>query len=79
LLENAAMSTKRFAAVPKPVETPHDFLAALRARVGAEQAFDALSPSHRKEYVTWIEGAKKPETRARRIEKAVHMILECGK
>lgn len=33
------------------------------------RVFDAMSYTHRKEYVQWVEGAKKPETRMRRIEK----------
>jgi uncharacterized protein YdeI (YjbR/CyaY-like superfamily) len=36
--------------------------------------FATLSYSHKKEYVDWIESAKKPETRASRIEKAITMI-----
>lgn len=31
------------------------------------RTYDAMSYSHRKEYVQWIEGAKRPETRSRRI------------
>ena len=34
-------------------------------------AFDALSFTRRKEYAVAVEGAKKPETRRARIEKAV--------
>ena len=38
--------------------------------------FEALAPSHRKEYVRWITEAKKPETRAKRVGEAVAMIAE---
>jgi uncharacterized protein YdeI (YjbR/CyaY-like superfamily) len=55
---------------------PADFAAALRKVRGAMAQFDAMSPSHRKEYLLWITEAKKDETRARRIEKAVGMIAE---
>ena len=34
---------------------------------GLSPKFAALSPSHQREYLTWIAGAKKPETRERRI------------
>jgi uncharacterized protein YdeI (YjbR/CyaY-like superfamily) len=44
-----------------------DVLDALRASPEAEAAFNALPPSHRAEYLTWIDESKKPETRARRI------------
>jgi uncharacterized protein YdeI (YjbR/CyaY-like superfamily) len=40
----------------------------------AKTAFDLLSYSNQKEYVTWITEAKKEETRARRIEKAIEML-----
>jgi len=40
------------------------------------EAWDKFSPSHRKEYVRWIEEAKKPETRAARVAKAIGMIEE---
>jgi uncharacterized protein YdeI (YjbR/CyaY-like superfamily) len=33
-----------------------------------------MAPSYRKEYVGWIEEARKAETRARRLEKAIEMI-----
>jgi hypothetical protein len=58
---------------PREVEVPKDFAAALK-NAGARAAFDALSFSHRKEHVRAIEEAKAPETRARRIEKAVATI-----
>jgi uncharacterized protein YdeI (YjbR/CyaY-like superfamily) len=35
-----------------------------------------MSYTHRKEYADWIEEAKRPETRARRVTKAVGMIRE---
>ena len=59
---------------PREVEVPKDLAAALK-KAGARTAFDALSFSHRKEHVRAIEEAKAPETRARRIEKAVQMVL----
>jgi len=40
------------------------------------RAFDAMPYSHRKEYVQWIEAAKKPETRLRRIEQAREKLRE---
>jgi uncharacterized protein YdeI (YjbR/CyaY-like superfamily) len=35
-----------------------------------------LSYSHKREYVNWIEEAKRAETRQRRIAKAVEMLRE---
>ena len=59
---------------PRDVEVPKDLAAALK-KAGARTAFDALAFTHRKEHVRAIEEAKAPETRARRIEKAVQMVL----
>ena len=36
--------------------------------------FDALSYSHQREYVTWIDEAKKPETRQKRMKAIVTML-----
>jgi hypothetical protein len=59
---------------PRVVTVPADFKRALAASPQARAAFDKLSYTHRKEFVGWVEGAKKEETRARRIEKALAML-----
>jgi len=56
------------------VEAPADLAAALAKSEAARATWGAMAPSHRKEYVGWIEEAKKAETRARRLEKAIEMI-----
>ncbi len=56
---------------PRTVEVPADLKRALRANRSAQAAWDKASYTHRKEYAQAIEDAKKPETRARRIEKAI--------
>ncbi len=56
----------------RTVEVPKDLAAALKAGgAGVQEAFDAMSFTHRKEHVVAIEEAKKPETRARRIAACV--------
>ena len=50
---------------------PADFARALGADPAARDAYDRLAYSHKREHVRAIESAKKPETRKRRIEKAV--------
>jgi hypothetical protein len=57
----------------RTVDVPEDLAAAL-AQAGAREAFDRLAFSHRREHVNAVNDAKKPETRARRIAKAVEMI-----
>ena len=37
----------------------------------ARAAFDAWPPSHRKQYLYWLESTKKPETRQKRIQTIV--------
>lgn len=59
---------------PRVVATPADLAQALNANPAAQTRWDKLSYSHRKEYVEAIEAAKKPETRARRIAKAIEQL-----
>src|SRR6185503_9391547 len=59
---------------PRTVTIPPDLAKALKRQPGALQAFDALSFTHKREHVEAIEEAKKPETRQRRIEKALTML-----
>lgn len=49
---------------------------AIEAEPAAAAGWQSLSYSHQREYQLWIDDAKKPETRARRIAKAVAMLAE---
>jgi hypothetical protein len=60
-------------AAERTVEVPADLAASLE-EAGLREAFDALSYSHRREHVNAINDAKKPETRVRRITKALEMV-----
>jgi uncharacterized protein YdeI (YjbR/CyaY-like superfamily) len=51
-----------------------DFAHALDADPVARAAYDRLSYGHKREHVLAIDGAKKAETRMRRIEKALAML-----
>lgn len=59
---------------PRTVETPADLAAAIAAVPGLTQVWDALAFTHKREHVDAVVAAKKPETRGRRIEKAVEML-----
>lgn len=59
---------------PRTITPPDDFARALKANKTARAMWDKLSYTHRKEHVGAIEEAKKPETRARRIEKAIAQL-----
>jgi hypothetical protein len=60
--------------VPREVDLPADLADAMDD--AARAAYDALSFTHRKEWVRWVEEAKKPETRAARVEKTVAGLRE---
>jgi hypothetical protein len=60
----------------RTVIVPDDFRQALEKNEVAGEIFDKFAYSHRKEYVQWIEDAKRQETRRNRIEKAVERIAE---
>jgi hypothetical protein len=59
---------------PRIVALPEDFQQALDNNPKAKKIFDKFSYSHIKEYVEWIEDAKKQETRENRVKKAVEQI-----
>jgi len=61
-------------AEPRVVTPPLDLARALKANRAAQAAWEKMPYSHRKAYVEAIEAAKKPETRARRIEKAIETL-----
>jgi hypothetical protein len=59
---------------PEPLpndRVPPELSRALRRNKRAAAAFAALAPSHRREHVGFVTEAKKPETRARRIEQTI--------
>ena len=62
----------------REVAVPGDLAAALARDDAARATFDGLSFTHRKEWVRWIEEAKKPETRATRLARTVES-LHAGK
>jgi uncharacterized protein YdhG (YjbR/CyaY superfamily) len=66
--------TVRLDLAPREVEVPEALATALDADSGAKSAWDALSVSCRREYAQWIADAKREETRAARVAKALPMI-----
>lgn len=57
----------------RTVDVPEDLATALQ-EAGLRESFDKLAYSHRREHVNAINDAKKPETRQRRIDKALEML-----
>jgi hypothetical protein len=60
----------------RTVTIPPDFAAALATDAEAGRVFAKLPYSHQQRHVLAIEGAKTPETRQRRIDKALEMLHE---
>lgn len=77
LQASGVKAAPRAAKPPKPKLTPpEDFLASLKVHPPAAKAFEALSPSHRREYVEWILEAKREATRLQRISIATEWLGE---
>ena len=61
---------------PRTVDVPPDLADALKRDTIASGFFDSLSFTHRKEYVRWINDAKREATRAARVTKTLAMLRE---
>ena len=60
----------------KPVETPDDLLNALKENPHAKKTYLAFSESQKREYVDWLEDAKRPETREKRLLTTLEWLEE---
>ena len=75
-LDARVVATLGPAMSPREVAVPDDLAAAMDD--AARSAFDGLAFTHRKEWVRWVEEARKPETRTARVTKTV-ASLRAGK
>ncbi|MEO6214378.1 MAG: YdeI/OmpD-associated family protein [Vicinamibacterales bacterium] len=76
-LNDAGVKVPRVAKAPKPpLAAPGELVAALKKNRKAQRAWDAFSPSHRREYIEWIVEAKQQATRDRRMATAIEWIVE---
>lgn len=76
-LNQSGVKTPRRPAAPRAsLAVPKELATALARNARAKKAFDAFSPSHRREYLEWITEAKRPETRDRRIATALTWLEE---
>ena len=55
---------------------PDYFVAALKKNKTAQANFEKFSYSHKKEYVEWLTGAKREDTRQKRLQTALAWIAE---
>ena len=61
---------------PRPVVVPEDLSRALARNRKARDTFENFPPSHQREYVEWITGAKRDETRSKRVATALEWLVE---
>ena len=61
---------------PRVLEVPAELKRAFRSEKDAQAFFDKLSYTHQREYVLWINEAKREETRLKRIAKAIEMLKQ---
>jgi len=76
LNETGAKGVMKPAAPKTEIYVPNYFTAALAEHPKAKAAFEAFSPSHRKEYLEWIIEAKTDATRQKRMETAIEWMEE---
>jgi hypothetical protein len=61
---------------PRVIEVPAELKKAFRTEKEAKAFFEKLSYTHQREYVMWINEAKREETRQNRIVKAIEMLKQ---
>ncbi|HUE97985.1 MAG TPA: YdeI/OmpD-associated family protein [Anaerolineales bacterium] len=61
---------------PRVIEISKDLMKELKEDKNAKGFFDKLSYTHQREYVMWINEAKRDETRQNRIVKMIKMLKE---
>ena len=65
--------------VQKPKLTfdmPVEFAEALRKNKRAQETFRKLAPTYQKQYLGWIEVAKRPNTKEKRIKESIRLLAE---
>jgi uncharacterized protein YdeI (YjbR/CyaY-like superfamily) len=70
------LPARKKSAPKKEGPIPPVLAAALKKNKKAQAAFDAFPPSHRREYIAWIDEAKTEETQLRRVATALEWIAE---
>jgi uncharacterized protein YdeI (YjbR/CyaY-like superfamily) len=76
LIDDARPAARPIKHPKPPAIIQDDFAAALKAIPPALTTFDAFPPGQRREYIDWVEEAKRPETRQKRINQAVEWLAE---
>jgi uncharacterized protein YdeI (YjbR/CyaY-like superfamily) len=53
-----------------------EFARALDSNKRAKETFENLAPTYQKQYLRWVDVAKQPETRQKRIEESIRLLAE---
>jgi uncharacterized protein YdeI (YjbR/CyaY-like superfamily) len=75
-LNDAGVKVPRVTKAKKPLAAPPFMLAAIKKNKKAVTAYEAFSPSCKREYIEWITDAKTDATRDRRLATAVEWMAE---
>jgi uncharacterized protein YdeI (YjbR/CyaY-like superfamily) len=59
---------------PSLAKIPEYIQQALNRSPAAGRFFESLAPSYRRLYIGWIDSAKQPTTKMRRLDEAVHLL-----
>ncbi len=73
-LNERGVQKKRTPRGKQTVTVPSDLKAALAKNAKAKKTFENFSYSHKKEYVDWITGAKRDETRTKRLKTTIQWL-----
>jgi uncharacterized protein YdeI (YjbR/CyaY-like superfamily) len=75
-LNASGVKVPRPAGKKRPLVVPKDLGAALRTNAKARATFKSLSRTEQREYVEWIESAKREDTRGRRLATAIEWLAQ---
>ena len=74
--EGVKLPPRKKSAESTSIEVPEYFLNVLKRNKKALSAFEAFSPSHKREYLQWIAEAKTEDTRQKRTATALEWLSE---
>ena len=75
----AAKKSGRWQIDPRPLirlDVPQDLSAAFARNSAARNFFESLAPTYQKHFLGWLLTAKKPETRARRLQESLALLAK---
>ena len=74
--DDVKLPERKKTASPKEIEIPDALQKALNKNKTAATAFNNFSPSHKREYIEWVNEAKTEETKNKRITQTIEWVSE---